>query len=516
MPCFLYINFNKNIFLLSFFAEVKIIHYAVFYFLKKAWVLLMSKTEKNNIKVSFVGKAAEQVTGSSFLIETPTKKILVECGFSQGKTLLEDYKNNSQKFKFKPKELDYVILLHGHMDHIGNVPRLYKENCGAKIIIPKGSKELYSLMWEDGAHILLQDSKDLSRKFKKDYEPIYERQHVLLAQSFMEEFAVSEKIKVDEDLEIKYIPSGHIINAFQVEMWVRSINKIVKIAYTSDLGNIKIDNYYTTKFQPITKANLIISENTYNDLIRNKATQKARKKDREKILTVIKQHCMGWGGKVMFPTFSLHRCQLILTELYDLFGEDKNFNIPILIDSPLSIKISKYFLNILEGEQKKKFEKVMTWKNIKKLNEFEENQFYLYGKTPCVFLSASGMMQAGRSVSNAKVLLRDSKNCIVFCGYSIEGSLSWRLKQKKNKTIMIEGEKIPNKANVVILNSFSSHMQRDDLLEYLSNGIFDKIALVHGNWDNKIIFGRDLQELLSKKNKSGKVIIANHSTKINF
>lgn len=476
----------------------------------------MPKSKKNNIRVSFIGKAAEQVTGSSILIETPTKKILLECGFSQGKTLLEDYKNNTQKFKFKPKDLDYVILLHAHMDHIGNVPRLYKEHCEAQLLIPKDSGDLYTLMWEDGAYIAQKDSKDLSRKFKKDYEPIYEKQHVAETKKFIKEVSTEEKIQIDEDLEIKFTPSGHIINAFQLEMWIKSGNKTVKIAYTSDLGNIKVDNRYTTVFKPIEKANLIISENTYNDTIRNKATQKTRKKDREKIYSVIKQYCIDLKGKVMFPTFSLHRCQLLLSEIFDLFGEDENFNIPILIDSPLSIKICNYFLNTLTGDNKEHFEKVLNWKNVKQLKEFEENQFYLNGDKPCVFLSSSGMMQAGRSVSNAKKLLRDSRNCIVFCGYSVEGSLAWKLKQKKTKTITIEGEKIPNRANVVVLNSFTSHMQRDELLEYLSNGNFDKVALVHGNWNNKINFGKELQELINRKNKTGKVIIANHSTELKF
>lgn len=476
----------------------------------------MPKSKKNKIKVSFVGRASEQVTGSSFLIETSNKKILVECGFSQGKTLLEDYKNNSQKFKFKPKELDYVVLLHAHMDHIGNVPRLYKENCEATILLPENSKELYSLMWEDGAHILLKDSKDLSKKFKREYEPIYTKENVKTTEKFIKELPVKEKIKIDEDLEIRFIPSGHIINAYQIEMWVKNSNRVVKIAYTSDLGNIKLKNYYTTDFEPIEKANLIISENTYNDTERKKASQRTREKDREKIHSAVMQYCVDWKGKVMFPTFSLHRCQVLLSELYELFGDEDKFNIPVLIDSPLSIKISNYFLRTLKGEEKDFFEKVLNWKNVKLLKEFEENQLYLKSDKPCIFLSSSGMMQAGRSVSNAKTLLRSEKNCIIFCGYSVENSLAWKLKQKKNKTITIEGEKIPNRANIVILNSFSSHMQRDDLLEYLSNGNFDKIALVHGNWNNKIIFGKELQDLINKKNKTGKVVIVNHSTELNF
>ena len=165
----------------------------------------MSKSKKNKVKVSFVGRASEQVTGSSFLIETPNKKILVECGLSQGKTLLEDYKNNSQKFKFKPKELDYVILLHAHMDHIGNVPRLYKEGSQAKLILPEGSRELYGLMWEDGAHILLKDSKDLSKKFKRDYEPLYTKDDVKTTENFIQEFPVKEKIQIDEELELEVL-----------------------------------------------------------------------------------------------------------------------------------------------------------------------------------------------------------------------------------------------------------------------------------------------------------------------
>ena len=240
-------------------------------------------------------------------------------------------------------------------------------------------------------------------------------------------------------------------------------------------------------------------------------------KDLEKLKTIIIQTCIDNKSKVLIPVFALQRCQTILTCLYDIFKEEQNFNIPVIIDSPLAIKITEVFLKELEYTQPKDYNKlkeVLQWKNIKFEKEFEGTQEWASNPEPCVFLSCSGMMNAGRAVYTASKLLPNSNNYIVFCGYSSEGSLGSKIKNKKQKTVTIDGKSIPCKCQVANLLSFSSHMQRQDLLNYYSDGNYDKIAIVHSEFKSKITFCKELQELLSKKNKTNKVVCVNKSTEI--
>lgn len=477
----------------------------------------MSKTKKNKVRVKFIGMNAESVTGSSVLIETEKKKILVECGLYQGdESLLEQYRINKSRFPYKVKDIDYVILLHSHIDHVGLVPKLYKQGAKAQIVAPKGLRALFELMTMDSAYIMERDAEDLSKKFNRDFEPIYQEQDVYQTLEYWNELEKNEIVEIDEDIKIRFLNSSHIINSCQCELWIKNNNRVVKIGITSDLGNVSIDNDYVEDFQSIDKANLLIGEATYSRENKH-ITNKNRKKDLEKLKTIIEQTCIDNKGKVLIPVFALQRCQSILTCLYEVFKNENNFNIPIVIDSPLAIKITKLFLKELEcinQQQFKKLQEVLNWENIKFEKEFEGTQGWINSKEPCVFLSCSGMLNAGRAVYTASKLLPNSNNCIVFCGYSSEGSLGSKIKNKKQKTVTIEGKSVPCRSQVINLLSFSSHMQREDLLNYYSTGNYDKIAVVHSEFNSKLSFCSDLQERINKKNKTNKVVCVNKNTEI--
>lgn len=475
----------------------------------------MSK-KTNKVKVSFPGTSSEEVTGSMVLIETKTKKILVECGLWQGHgTLLQEYKNNAKRFPFKAKEIDYIILLHNHADHTMRVPLLYKRGCEAKIIAPVGLKAIYKTMGEDSAFIMKRNSEDLIKKFNKDYFPIYDREDVLNSLRYWNEYNLNEKITIDEDIEIRFIPSGHIINSCQCELWIKNNNRTVKIGITSDLGNTKVKQYYTNIFQPIEKANLLIGECTYGDIERS-VKKTDRKKDLEKMKHIIESYCIEQRGKVLIPCFALQRGQAILTHLYDLFGNDKNFNIPIIIDSALMLKMNDIFLNELIDEEKEYFEKVMSWENIYRVEEFLETAMWVNSNAPAIFVECGGMLQAGRAVYTATKLLPKNNSCIMFCGYSVEGSLGWKIKNAKKNHIRIDGKNVSCRCDVVDLKSFSNHMQREELLEYYSSGNYDKICLVHGDMSTKLVFAELLKEEIQKKNKTNKVCVVNKSTVLNL
>jgi metallo-beta-lactamase family protein len=358
-----------------------------------------------------------------------------------------------------------------------------------------------------------KDAEELTKKFNRAYEPIYTSEDVDISLSYWNEFEKNQVVEIDEDIKIKFVNSSHIINSCQCELWVTNKNRTVKIGITSDLGNISVDQYYVNEFQPIEKANLLIGEATYAREFKN-ITNKHKKKDLEKIESVITQTCIDNRGKVLIPVFALQRCQVLLTHLYDIFSEKENFDVPIVVDSPLAIKINNVFLEELKDEQQEKFQKVLNWKNLKLIKEFEETEVLVASDKPCVFLSCGGMLQAGRAVYTASKLLPNSNNCIVFCGYSSEQSIATKIKNKKQKTITIDGKSVSCRCQSIVLNSFSSHMQREQLLKYYSDGNFDKIAVVHSSFNEKVDFCKDLQEKLSKKNKTGKVICVNKSTEI--
>jgi len=467
---------------------------------------------KNKIRVKFVGNNSEHVTGSMTLIEINDKKILIECGLIQGQgTVLAEYKANTKHFPFKPKTIDYIFVGHLHADHICGLPRLYANGCTAKIIAPKGTYEIAKILMEDSAFIMSKDVEMLKKKTERDYSPIYTKDNVKTCLQYWNEFDFNYPINLCEEIKFNFIKSGHIINSAQIELYIKNNNLTKKILYTSDLGS-NIPKYYADKFQPCEKANLVIGECTYSSNKRN-ATNKDRQNDLLKIKSVINEVCKINKGKVLIPSFALDRTQNIITHLYNLFKDDKDCPL-IIMDSPMAVKLTKLYEQLLDGEELELYRKILNWDKLKFAEEYEESKFYQTSKEPMVLVSCSGMLSAGRSVTWCEKLLRNSNNCILFIGFSAQNTLATKIKQGKNKTIKINGKQIPNKCQIVDLKSFSSHMQHDDLLKYYSDIQTEKIALVHGDFNDKCDFTKELQEEISKKNKTSKVICVNKSTEL--
>ena len=469
----------------------------------------MSSTAKDKIQIKFVGESSAGVTGSCEWVKTPHVEFLIECGLyqSSGSTLSE-YKVNSAPFKFKPKNIDYVFAGHCHGDHILRIPLLFKRGMDAPVIMPNGSEQIARILMEDSARIMEVDAGTLSKQYGREYTPIYTQDDVDMCLSRMREYPMGKTIQLDEYIKFRFVPSGHILNAAQIEITITEGNVSKTIAYTSDLGNTHIKKYYANKFEPIKKAHILIGETTYGGEERV-ATQKARNKDLEKLKTVIENTCKFDRGRVLLPCFANSRSQEMLTHLYDLFGDDSTFNIPVLFDTPMGLRICEAYERLLSGADAEKFRKAMEWRNVRFISSPDDSKAWRMDDTPAVIISSSGMMTHGRSRAYAKELLGDSRNVIAFCGFSVDNSLASIIKEGKAKTIKLGGVRIPNRCRVVDLHSFSSHMQKDDLLRYYSSVDCEKILLVHGDMQGKISFANELESAVSKNNKTSKVVCVN-------
>ena len=464
---------------------------------------------KGKIQIHFLGENSYSVTGSLIWVKTPSVEFLIECGLyqSSGSTLSE-YKINNAPFKFKPKNISYVFACHLHGDHVLRVPLLFKRGADASVIMPKGSTPIAKIMMEDSARIMFRDAEELSQQFSRDYTPIYEQEHVDMCLSHIKEYPMGEIIQLSDNLKFKFTPSGHILNSAQVEIYITEGNITKTIAYTSDLGNVHIHKEYAGKFEPIQKANVFIGETTYGGENRI-ATKKSRSKDLEKLKSSIIEACVENKRRVLLPSFSNSRSQELLTCLYDLFGKDPNFKIPVLLDTPMGVRICEAYSNILTGKDAEKWNEVVQWKNINFIVDAQESKAWQNSDVPAVIVSSSGMMTHGRSRAYAKNMLGDSKNIIAFCGFSVENSLAAIIKEGKQKTIKIGGKRVANRCKIVDLRSFSSHMQKDSLLKYYGGVECEKVLLVHGEMSGKLSFAKELEKEISKNNKTSRVVCVN-------
>lgn len=461
---------------------------------------------KQNIQIQFIGNNSQDVTGSCIWIKTPHRQILLECGMYQstGNTL-DMYNINNAPFEFKPKEIDYVFVNHTHVDHCGLLPLLYKRGAHATTIVPDKNSAITEILLRDSAKVSQADAAELSKKYERNYAPIYDNDDVSNAMSHIVEKPFNTIIELDEYIKFRFIPSGHIFQAAQLELWVTEGYNTKKILYTSDLGNVHIQKPFVTPFQPVQKADIVIGESTYGDenFI---ARQKVRNKDTEKIRNIVDEVCRNNRGKLLIPVFANSRAQEILMLLYQIFGDDPSFRIPVLFDTPMGISICKAYSELLEGEAKELWEKTLQWNYVKFISDPAESKAWYSSSGPAIVLATSGMMTHGRARAWCRALLPKSNNMIMFCGFSVEGSLASIIKSGKAKKVKLSGEWIPNKCKIVNMRSFSSHMQQDSLVDYYSSIDCEKIYLVHGEKESRETLRELTQDAITKKDRTSRVI----------
>ena len=181
----------------------------------------------------------------------------------------------------------------------------------------------------------------------------------------------------------------------------------------------------------------------------------------------------------------------------------------------MAIRLNELYSELLEGEQKEKWDEVRSWDKFEYLADYSQSQSWMKSDKPCVVLSASGFMQAGRSRQWAKAILPNRNAHIIFVGFSTENALAGKIKfGNKQKTISIDGKPYANRCGITDLKSFSGHMQKQDMLKYYGGLNCEKIALVHGEFKAKCGFAKELQEQISKNNGSAKVVCVNKATEV--
>lgn len=472
-------------------------------------MFVIAKKKKENC-IHFVGQNADDVTGSCIYIDFNGKKVLLECGLYQSNNYLESYRINSEKFQFKPSEIDYVFVGHTHVDHIGLLPRLIKEGFDGRIIASHATALLMEPLLFNCAFILRSEAASLSFRYKRNYAPIYDEDDVIATLDKIVEYDSTHYLyALDDIISFKWYDNSHCLGARQLQLFLKDQNGVSKsIFYTSDIGSLNTKNNYLPDTEiPTDFSKITIMECTYGEP--GRVNKKTREFDIEHLRVAI-ETVMERGGTVIMPCFSFSRTQEILTNLYDIF-HDTDFDYDVVVDSMLSCDICELYGEILSDEHsyRDKWNKVISWENVKMISEKEDSVACVKDHKPKVVLSSSGFCTNGRVLSYLHEYLSDENSMVIFTGYTGADNsyLSYRIKNyKENKIIKISGDPVENKADCISLGTFSSHANRNELIEFGSKINTEKLILVHGSVVAKNSLKEDLKTAISKEDKSFKVI----------
>ncbi|MBU1100500.1 MAG: MBL fold metallo-hydrolase [Bacteroidetes bacterium] len=451
--------------------------------------------------IQFIG-AAQTVTGSSHLISVNGIKFLLDCGMYQGKRKVA-FEMNRNFDVYNPEDIDFVILSHAHIDHSGNLPTLVKKGFIGKIYTTFATRDLATVMLRDSAHIQVKDVEFVNRRRKKKgqnlFEPLYTDIDVqqtlkqLVGLNYHHEFEPAPGIK------FTFFDAGHILGSAMILMELMEDGKIIKLAFTGDLGRKNLPILRDPETLP--NVDYLICESTYGARLHDSPT------DMDANLAKIINRAIERKSKIIVPAFSVGRTQELVYSLHNIVKNNLAKNIPVFIDSPLSSNATDVFrmhpecfdnetaMFLLDHEDPFGFNKLHYIKDVedsKRLNEVPG---------PCMIISSSGMCEAGRILHHLRNNIEDPNNIILMVGYSAENTLGRKLIDQE-KVVRIFGDEHPVKAEVIVMNSFSAHADSNELLSFLDT--FDrsrmqKIFLVHGELNQQLEFRIKINALGFKK-----------------
>ncbi len=449
------------------------------------------------MKIKFLG-AAREVTGSKHLIITAQgKKILLDCGAFQGKGLETDGMNRNPGVN--PAEIDHIILSHAHIDHSGMIPFFYRNGFRGSVVCTSATRDLCSIMLSDSGFIQEHDTvwfnKKRARKGLPPVEPIYTQKDAVECMELFIGVAYNRKFNIDKNITVKFTNTGHLLGSSAITLIIDEEGRKHTIAFTGDIG--RTQNYLLRPPDAFPQCDYLITESTYGDRL-----HKDKKGAEDELLRIVKHTCVEKRGKLIIPSFAIGRTQELVYVLNNFYNEGALPKIPIYVDSPLAVNATDIFRMHAECFNKDVLEVMNTdpdpfgfnglnyIKNVddsKKLNEKPE---------PCVIISASGMMEAGRIKHHLANNIENENNSILIVGYCAPTTLGARITRGEEE-ISIFG--IPHKVNAEVfrIDSFSGHGDYNEMIQYLSCQDKSKMQmtfLVHGEYEVQQNYAEKLKE----------------------
>lgn len=462
--------------------------------------------------ITFLG-GAQEVTGSAHLIATAHGAILRDCGLFQGHR--KDARAKCESLGHVADKVDAVVLSHAHIDHCGNLPTLVKHGFRGPIHATHATVDLCTYMLRDAAHIQEKDAEYINaraeRKKMEPVEPLYTLDDVEETLPLFHGHDYHAPLTVTPDIRVTAFEAGHVLGAALHLFEVRENGRLLRLGYAFDLGRKNLPILRDP--EQLHDIDVLVIESTYGNRYHRDIAQA------EDLLAGVINRVYARGGKVIIPSFALERAQEVLYTINSLYCQQRIPPIPVIIDSPLTADVSAVFgrHHDLYDEETLALERrgcgMLAYPHLQFIRDVEDSKALNHDPRPMVIISASGMCESGRILHHLKNNVTDPRNAVVIVGYQAEGTLGRRIVDRVPE-LKIFGVMYPMRAERVVLNTYSGHADRKDLLEYI-DGVGERchtIILVHGEEKGT----QELAEAVRARRPDARVLVPARGETITF
>lgn len=463
-----------------------------------------------SVSLKFLG-GVQTVTGSSHLISTNKSKVLIDAGLFQGHRD-EFYRLNST-FSYNPRTLNALILSHAHIDHSGNIPNLIKKGLRCKIYTTSATKDLCELMLEDSGKIQEEDTRYVNKINKRLglplRKPLYTKKEAVRAIKRFRPVPYGSKVSITKNIFVTLYDAGHILGSSIIVLDIKNALHNIRLGYAVDLGrkNLPLLN------DPIVPEGLdyLILESTYGGRMHS-PIEEAKTKLKDAINRTVERK-----GKVLIPSFTLERAQEVIYFLNELLKDKLIPSISIYVDSPLATDITEVFkhhFNFLDDGTRRDIiqgNSPFELLNLKFIRDQQLSKSLNTDKRPMIIIAGSGMCESGRILHHLKNNIEDSRNTILVVGYMARDTLGKRIVDKVS-FVRIFGVEYELNAEVVVINAFSGHADKNELTDFVLKCLpLKAIFLVHADPEQS----QALYQTLSEKNLNVRIPIKDEEVLLN-
>jgi metallo-beta-lactamase family protein len=416
-------------------------------------------------KLTFLG-AAGCVTGSKYLVEAAGKKLLVDCGIFQGTDDLKD--RNWNPLPVDPKTIDYLVLTHAHLDHTGWLPVLVRDGYQKPIFANPATIELTGILLNDSGHLQEEETQDAQKhKWSKHPDPkaLYTAADVGPVLRLLKPMPRSGGFDLSPEFHFESYDAGHILGSSSLELTITENGKKSVVVFSGDIGRYDQPILKDPKTPTTGQIDLLLCESTYGDREHDPS-------DPLQQLGDIVNRVVKRGGPIVIPAFAIGRTQTFMYYLKQLEDLQRVPKVPVYVDSPMALSATDLYLKYKEDHDAEfareqsagdplnvhEFHLARSVQDSKKINEV---------KTPCIIVSASGMVTGGRVLHHLLHHLGDPRACVILGGFQAEGTRG-RALEEGAKTMKLFGQVVPVRAEIVEMGQLSAHAGKSELLRWLT------------------------------------------------
>ena len=449
------------------------------------------------MKLQFMG-ATREVTGSKHLLTTRSGlKILLDCGMYQGKGLDTDAMNRD--LGFDPAQIDYLILSHAHIDHSGLIPYIYKNGFRGTVLCTPATRDLCAIMLADAGRIQEQDMHTFNKKRKaqglEPLDPIYDEHDAQACMSCFISVPYHKKFNIEGEVTVEFFDAGHILGSACVCLEIKEGRRKVRLGFTGDIG--RYGKQILKDPEPFPQVDYLIMESTYGDR-RHESISDAE----QELLMAVLDTCTKKKGKLIIPSFAIGRAQEIIYALDRLENAKLLPDIDVFVDSPLSVSatnimrlhtecfndsIAAYCQNDPDPFGFGRLHYIQSVMESKQLNVRHK---------PCVIISASGMMEAGRVKHHLANHIENPSPTVLCVGYCEPSTLGARI-MRGDKTVSIFGQPHTVRAELRRIDSLSGHADYREMMRYIGcqdRRKLKRLFIVHGESETQERFAATLRD----------------------